>query len=98
MHKNHLIEVPEGYDFESAAAVTEVWATAYQILYLIADIKASDIVLVHAAASGVGTAMLQLIKAAGARSIAVASTDAKLEYCKTLGADFVINYKEHSDF
>jgi len=55
-------------------------------------------VLVHAAASGVGTAMIQLIKAAGAKSIAVSSSDSKLQICKDLGADYVINYKTHPDF
>ena len=73
VHKDHLIEVPSDYNFEQAAAVTEVWATAFQILHVISNMTAEDTVLIHAAASGVGSSMIQLCKAAGAKSIAVAS-------------------------
>ena len=52
--------------------------------------------MIYAAASGVGTSLIQLCKIMGIKSIAVASTDAKLESCKNLGADFTINYKENN--
>jgi NADPH2:quinone reductase len=63
-------------------------------------VEKGDFVLVHAAASGVGTSLIQLAKAAGAKTIAVASTDAKLETLKQpgIGADYTINYKEIPDF
>ena len=79
VHKSHVIEIPEGYDYELAAAVTEVWATAYQILHYIAKVQPGEHVLVHAGASGVGTAMIQLARACGAKTIAVASCDQKLK-------------------
>ena len=55
--------------------------------------------LIHAAASGVGTTMLQLCRASGVKTIAVASTKEKLDYCREeLGASHVINYKETPEF
>lgn len=57
----------------------EVWCTAYQILHLVARIQPGDTVLVHAAASGVGTAMIQLAKVVeGVTVIASASSNEKL--------------------
>ena len=73
--ESHCIRVPDSMSDESAASLMEVWCTAYQILFLVANVQAGETVLVHAAASGVGTAMIQLAKYAGARTIAVASTD-----------------------
>jgi NADPH:quinone reductase-like Zn-dependent oxidoreductase len=76
----------------------QVWATAYQILHLVSKVQAGETVLVHAAASGVGTAMIQLAKLAGVKTIAVASSDKKLAFCTSIGADHVINYKETPEF
>ena len=59
---------------------------------------AGETVLIHAAASGVGTAMIQLAKNAGAKAIAVASTDEKLNVCRELGADYTINYKTNQNY
>ena len=73
VNRSHIILVPKEYDFTKAACVTEVWATAYQILHFVAKVEANDFVLVHAAASGVGTSLIQLAKVAGAKVIAVAS-------------------------
>lgn len=67
---------------EEAAAIPEVWLTAFQLLVTIADIQEGDNVLIHAAASGVGTSMIQLCKKYGAKSIASSSTDEKLQACK----------------
>ncbi len=57
-HKNHIVEIPESLTFEQAAAIPEVWLTAFQLLVSLAHIKKDDIVLVHAAASGVGTSLI----------------------------------------
>jgi len=68
-----LIKIPEDMDFIQAAAIPEVWLTAYQLLHLIGKIQPNDRVLVHAAGSGVGTAAIQLIKAiSGTQVIATA--------------------------
>ena len=56
-----------------AAAIPEVWCTAYQLLNLVAKVQPGETALIHAAASGVGTTMLQLCRAQGIKTIAVAS-------------------------
>lgn len=58
-----LIKIPTQMDFVSAAAIPEVWLTAYQLLHFVAKINPGECVLVHAAGSGVGTAAIQLVKA-----------------------------------
>ena len=96
---SHTLEVPEGYPINEAAALMEVFCTAYQILFLVSKAEAGEYVLVHAAASGVGTSIIQLAKSAGIKTIAVASNNEKLNYCKEkLGADFTINYKQTPDY
>ncbi|KAK0056652.1 quinone oxidoreductase PIG3 [Biomphalaria pfeifferi] len=88
-----LIPIPENLDFIKAAAIPEVWLTAFQLLYLIGKLNKDDIVLIHAGGSGVGTAAIQLVKGAGAVAIATAGNDKKIEYATFLGADAAINYK-----
>ncbi|MFP3803008.1 zinc-binding dehydrogenase, partial [Paraburkholderia sp. SIMBA_027] len=67
---------------------------AYFALHRMARIKAGDVLLVHAGSGGVGSAAIQLGKAAGAFVIATAGSEEKLEICKQLGADLVINYRQ----
>ncbi|ALC91584.1 NADPH:quinone oxidoreductase [Bacillus sp. FJAT-18017] len=88
------IPIPEKLDFIEAAAIPEAFLTAYLNLFDMAKMKEGDIVLIHAAASGVGTAAIQLAIAAGATPIATAGSEEKLEFCRTLGARHLINYKE----
>ena len=86
-------------NWEESAAIPEVWCTAYQLLNFIARIEKGETALIHAAASGVGTTMLQLCRAQGVNTIAVASTQDKLDYCREeLGASHTINYKETPEF
>ena len=61
-----------------AASIPEVWLTAFQLLFLVAKSQEGETALIHAAASGVGTAMLQLTNLAKIKTIAVASNDEKL--------------------
>eukprot|EP00347_Sterkiella_histriomuscorum_P009950 403339254 len=98
VHQNQVMDIPESFSFEQAAAIPEVWCTAFQILVLIANIQKNETVLVHAAAAGVGTSMIQLCKKYGAKVIAVSSSEKKLKFCQELGADYLINYKENPDF
>lgn len=67
------MEIPESLSFEQAAAIPEVWLTSFQLLVSLAHIKKDDVVLIHAAASGVGTSLIQLAKKYGGRVIAVSS-------------------------
>ncbi|TNJ65972.1 NAD(P)H-quinone oxidoreductase [Paenibacillus hemerocallicola] len=86
--------VPEHFSFEEAAAIPEVFLTAYLNLFVLCGLKAGEHVLIHAAASGVGTAAIQLAREAGAVPIATAGSGKKLEVCKSLGANYLINYNE----
>ncbi len=92
IHKDMAIKKPEEISFEEAAAVPEVFLTAYQALFWNARIKKDDYVLIHAGASGVGTAAIQLVKDFGAYAIITASKG-KLHICLSLGAEKAIDYK-----
>lgn len=95
MPSNRAIRIPNDMSFESAAAIPEVFLTAYQTLYWLGELKPDETVLIHAGASGVGTAAIQLAKKmTKARVIVTAGSNEKLQFCKELGADKVINYKE----
>jgi NADPH2:quinone reductase len=85
--------MPAGMSFEEAAAFTLTYQTGWFGLHRRANLKPGETLLVHAGAGGVGTAAIQLGKAAGAMVIATAGTDEKLEVCRRMGADHAINYK-----
>ena len=84
--------LPAGFPFVDAAAFIMIYATSHHALIDRAQLKAGETVLVLGAAGGVGTAAIQIAKAAGARVIAAASTDEKCELCRSIGADATINY------
>jgi NADPH2:quinone reductase len=84
--------LPPGFAFDDASAFVLTYATTHHALLDRAALKAGETVLILGAAGGVGTAAIQIAKAVGARVIAAASSDAKCELCKTLGADATINY------
>jgi NADPH2:quinone reductase len=88
--------LPAGFSPVDAAAFIMIYATSWHALMDRAALKPGETVLVLGAAGGVGTAAIQLAKAAGARVIAAASTDEKCALCKTLGADETINYSAHT--
>jgi len=85
--------VPAGLDLAVAASFGLVYATAYHALKDRAAIKAGETLLVLGAAGGVGLAAVELGKLFGARVIACASSDEKLETCKRFGAEITINYE-----
>ncbi|KAK4059799.1 hypothetical protein Trihar35433_10615 [Trichoderma harzianum] len=89
-----LLPVPEGWSFRDAAGLFVTAPTSYGALVVRAGIKAGDVVLVHAAAGGVGLAAVQVAKAFGATVIATASTPRKLEIAKSFGADHCISYSD----
>ncbi|MGE7667619.1 NAD(P)H-quinone oxidoreductase [Ureibacillus composti] len=97
MPDDRAIEIPENLSFEEAAAIPEVFLTAYQTLFWIGQLRASETVLIHTGGSGVGTAAIQLAKQLGqAKVITTAGSNEKLEVCHSLGADVCINYKEQN--
>jgi putative PIG3 family NAD(P)H quinone oxidoreductase len=92
-HYGSAMHVPAALSDEEAAAIPEVYLTAHLNLFMLAGVKANDSVLVHGGGSGVGTASIQLLREAGARSIVTAGSDEKCAECLRFGADIAINYK-----
>lgn len=84
--------VPDGLDVRKASVIPVAFGTAHDCLFEFGRLKKGETVLVQAGASGVGTAAIQLAKRAGARVLATASSDERLEKLKPLGLDDGINY------
>ena len=89
-----VCKVPTEISLEQAAAIPEVFLTAYQALFLEGNTKENSTALIHAGGSGVGTAAIQLAKAKGCK-VLTTSSESKLEICTRLGADIAINYQSH---
>jgi NADPH2:quinone reductase len=89
---DRLMPLPDAFAFEDAAAFAFTYGTSHHALMDRAALRPGETVLVLGAAGGVGTAALQIAKAAGARVIAAASTDEKCALCRRLGADDTLNY------
>lgn len=88
------IPVPGVLTDEEAAAIPEVFLTAYLNLFLLARLKEAETVLLHGGGSGVGTAATTLAKLAGARVIVTAGSREKCDRCLAHGADVAIHYRE----
>jgi NADPH:quinone reductase-like Zn-dependent oxidoreductase len=91
----NLVPLPDPIGFEEAAAFPLVSLTAWRMVVTRARVQPGEDVLVWAAGSGVGTAAIQVAKLYGARVIATAGTDAKLDLARQLGADDVLHH--HKD-
>ncbi len=86
-HEGLLVEIPDNLDFISAGGIPEVFMTAHDALFTQAGLQMGERVLIHAAGSGVGTAAVQLARAAGATTYGTSRTPAKLEAARALGLD-----------
>ena len=93
IHEELAMPIPDNLDFVEAAALPEVFLTAFQTIDWLANLQRGETILIHAGASGVGTAAIQLAKQKGATVIVTASKT-KQDICKTLGADKAIDYKK----
>ena len=93
-HERMLQPVPSNLDVADAAAIPEVFMTAHDALVTQGMLGSGARALVHAGASGVGTASIQIVKALGGE-IAVTCSAGKASACRDLGADVVIDYAEH---
>jgi putative PIG3 family NAD(P)H quinone oxidoreductase len=80
------LKIPDNLDFEQAAAIPEVFATAWLNLFIEAALQPGERVVLHAGASGVGTAAIQLCHAFGSESFVTAGSASKIEACLKLGA------------
>jgi NADPH:quinone reductase-like Zn-dependent oxidoreductase len=88
------MHVPEALSDEEAAAIPEVFLTAFLNLFMLARVRAGEIALIHGGGSGVGTAATTLLKLAGVRVIVTAGSAEKCARCLEHGADVAINYRE----
>ncbi|WP_394172457.1 NAD(P)H-quinone oxidoreductase [Thalassotalea litorea] len=91
---SHLMALPKTMSVEQGAAIAETFLTAYQSLFALAKLQPKERVLIHAGASGVGCAAIQLAKAAGCFVTTTVGSDEKVKACRKLGADEVLNYQQ----
>jgi tumor protein p53-inducible protein 3 len=89
-----FMKIPENIDIIDAAGIPEAFLTAYQGLFELSHLQKQETVLIHAGASGVGTAAIQLAKARGAQVIVTAGSVEKCDFCRELGAQHAIHYKQ----
>ncbi|WP_367130105.1 MULTISPECIES: NAD(P)H-quinone oxidoreductase [Streptomyces] len=89
-----LLPVPDGMDLVTAACLPEVTATVWSNVFMVAHLSPGETFLVHGGGSGIGTMAVQLAKAVGARVAVTAGSADKLEACRELGADILIDYRE----
>ena len=87
------LRVPERLSLEEAAAVPEVFLTVFLTVFELGALPEGGTALVHGGGSGIGTAAIQLVKAAGARIVVTAGSDEKCQRCRALGADVAVNYR-----
>ena len=91
IHERQAMAVPSGMSLLDAAGIPEVFITAWDALVVQGGLTSGRWAMVHAGASGVGTAAIQICKAIGAR-IVVTCSGGKVEACRALGADVVVDY------
>ena len=91
IHERQAMAVPSGMSLYDAAGIPEVFITAWDALVVQGGLTSGRWAMVHAGASGVGTAAIQICKAIGAR-IVVTCSGGKVEACRALGADVVVDY------
>ncbi|MGO4361112.1 NAD(P)H-quinone oxidoreductase [Terrabacter sp. RAF57] len=89
-----LLPVPRGVSLVDAAGLPEVTCTVWSNVFLVANIQPGQVLLVHGGSSGIGTMAIQLAKAVGAHVAVTAGSQAKLDVCRDLGAEFLVNYRE----
>jgi putative PIG3 family NAD(P)H quinone oxidoreductase len=94
LHESHALPIPENLSLIEAAAIPETFFTVWHNVFERGALKAGETLLVHGGSSGIGTAAIQLAKAAGARVITTAGTPDKCKACRALGADLAVNYKD----
>ena len=89
-----LLPRPAGVELATAAGLPEVTCTVWSNVFLLAGLTRGDDFLVHGGSSGIGTMAIQLAARAGARVFTTAGSAQKLEFCRELGAEVLINYRD----
>lgn len=92
-----LFPIPAGLDLHAAAALPEVASTVWSNLVMYGGMRSGHVVLLHGGGSGIGTHAIQVAKAFGATVAVTAGSQTKLDFCASLGADILIDYK-NQDF
>ena len=91
---HHLVRLPDDVSFEAASCLACAYGSALRMMYTIGQVKEGEKVLILGASGGVGTCCVQLAKLAGCEVIACASSEAKLERLRKLGADHLVDYTQ----
>lgn len=94
--KNQVFPLPDHLSFSEGAAIPTVFLTAYYAMVSLANAKKGDILLVHSAAGGVGSALVQLGKLMGCKVVGVVGSSHKVDYVRDLGCDVVIDKTMHN--
>lgn len=94
VNAGQVLPVPAGVDLVDAAALPEVVATVWSNVFMTANLQPGQTLLVHGGGSGIGTMAIQLAKQVGGRVAVTAGSAEKLEFCRELGAEILINYRE----
>ena len=89
-----LLPVPKGVSLTEAAGLPEVACTVWSNVFMTANLQPGEVFLVHGGSSGIGTMAIQLATAAGARVAVTAGSQDKLDVCRDLGAQILVNYRE----
>jgi len=89
-----LLPVPDGVSLIDAAALPEVVCTVWSNVFMTANLQPEQTILIHGGSSGIGTMAIQLARAIGARVAVTAGSNDKLEACRALGGEILINYRE----
>ena len=89
-----VMPIPDGVDLIDAAGLPEVACTVWSNLVLTAHLGEGQLLLMHGGASGIGTHAIQVARALGARVAVTAGSAEKLEFCRALGAEITINYRD----
>ncbi|GAB3440970.1 NAD(P)H-quinone oxidoreductase [Phycicoccus ginsengisoli] len=89
-----VLPVPEGVSLEEAAALPEVVSTVWSNVFMTANLLPGQTLLVHGGSSGIGTMAIQLAREVGAHVAVTAGTAEKLEACRALGAEVLVNYRD----
>ena len=89
-----LLPRPAGVELASAAALPEVVCTVWSNVFMLAGLRAGQVFLVHGGSSGIGTMAVQLAVRAGARVAVTAGSPEKLAFCRELGAEITVAYRD----
>jgi putative PIG3 family NAD(P)H quinone oxidoreductase len=96
VHKEMAMKIPENLSYQEAAAIPEAYLTAFQSIIWLANLQAGQSILIHAGASGVGSAAIQIARQIGTTIFTTAGSDQKTRFCLQQGANRGINYRTES--